>query len=50
MAEGEKSPALQTNPTAAAAEAHMRVTHMLGGLLNIPLMGEKTRDTGGEEK
>lgn len=36
-----EEPALHDNPP-----AHMRVTHMLGGLLNIPLMGEKTRDTG----
>lgn len=38
-------PALQDNPA-----AHMRFTHMLGGLVNIPLMGEKTQDTGRGEK
>lgn len=40
-----EEPALQDNPA-----AHMRTTHMLGGLLNIPLMGEKTQDTGWGEK
>lgn len=34
---GGEAPPLSP-PPAAAAEAHMRVTHMLGGLLNIPLM------------
>lgn len=38
-----EGPALQDNPA-----AHMRATHMLGGLLNVPLMGEKTQDTGRE--
>lgn len=37
----EQEPALQNTPA-----SHMWVTHMLGGLVNIPLMGEKTQDTG----
>lgn len=36
----EQEPALQNTPA-----SHMWVTHMLGGLVNIPLMGEKTQDT-----
>lgn len=34
-------PALQGHP------AHAWRTHVFGGLVNVPLMGEKTRDTGG---
>lgn len=38
----EGGPALQGHP------AHAWRTHVFGGLVNVPLMGEKTRDTGGD--